>query len=126
MAKLSAYAWEKLLARWTGLQPTGEVKFICAIIASAIDEEPSEARLQHRRPFYSGFFTGYFFKYCKILGLDPEFVIEQVERANSSDEKLDRAAAKTDNRRFRNRSAENERNKAKRAMQQQARKLTKY
>ena len=65
--------WEKVLLRWCGMAPTGEVKLICAVIADGIVE----------RDKYPLFFSGGGFdKYCKTIGLDPDFVEQQINRAN--------------------------------------------
>jgi hypothetical protein len=68
--------WEKLLARWCGMQTTGEVKLICAVIADGIVD-------REKHPwFFSG---GGFDKYCRTIGLDPAFVLQQIKRAEKHD-----------------------------------------
>jgi len=69
--KVSVTQWSKLLTRWTGLSPTGEVRLICAVLADGVANSG--------RP--SSFFPDGFSAYCRLVGLNPEFVMEQVERA---------------------------------------------
>jgi hypothetical protein len=77
---VSRYNWEKLLIRWSGLEPIPEVKLLAAVAASIIAPEAGEPKLpkdfrnnaQWRRVFDP---------YMRVLHLDPEFVLEQIERA---------------------------------------------
>jgi hypothetical protein len=69
---VSRSAWEKLLLHWCEMQETGEVKLMCAVIADGIIE-----RVRHPW-FFSG---GGFDKYCRAIGLDPEFVQQQIKRS---------------------------------------------
>ena len=71
--KLSSNTWEKLLKRWLPFQSTPESNLIVAVIADGIVNRERE----------SWFFTnGGFETYCRIVGLDPEFVLQQIERAS--------------------------------------------
>jgi hypothetical protein len=77
---VSRYTWEKLLIRWSGLQPIPEVKLLAAIAASMIAPEAGEAKLpkdfrnsvQWRRVFDA---------YIHMLHLEPDFVLDQMDRA---------------------------------------------
>jgi hypothetical protein len=65
------------------MEPTGEVKLVCAVIASAIVEEPEDAIRAGRAPYRSGFFDGPVSIWCALIGLDWQFVIEQAERLSA-------------------------------------------
>lgn len=74
--KLSQATWEKLLNRWSDIQDCGEKRLLCAVIAQAIADESAKASA------FSGFFwTNGFVAYCRVLGLNHQFVIEQAKRA---------------------------------------------
>lgn len=80
MARVTSGQWEKVLLRWCNLEPTGEVRLICAVIADGIVK-----REEH--PWF--FSQGGFAKYCLAIGLDPDFVYSQIARANESTAKAD-------------------------------------
>ena len=70
--ELSRTQWERVLIRWCGLQQTPEVKLVCAVIADGIVD----------REKYSWFIAaGCLDAWCRIIGLDPVFVLEQIQRA---------------------------------------------
>jgi hypothetical protein len=75
---LGRLAWEKMLLRWSGMEPSGEVKLICAVIADGIIERERD------HWFFS---TGGFESYCSVIGLSPVFVLEQMYRAADFHEK---------------------------------------
>lgn len=70
--------WANVLSRWSDAPDCGEKKFmVWALghwIAEGAQEEP---------PFRGAFWEkgGNFGAYCKVIHLDPVFVMEQVERA---------------------------------------------
>jgi len=65
--------WEKLLMRWSGMQDTGEVRLICAVIADGIIERHRDKRF---------FLEGGFDNYCRAINLEPRFVKEQISRSD--------------------------------------------
>jgi len=83
--KLNETAWQKLIIRWSELKPTPEVKLIAAIIAKAIIDERKRS-LPH---FVGGFWDTNFLRYSKIIGINPQFLIEQINRANDFVPKLE-------------------------------------
>ena len=72
---ISRANWEKLLLRWSGMQPTGEARLICAVIADGIVDEDRS---------HLFFVSGGFDRYCKLISLDPVFVREQMDRAKAA------------------------------------------
>lgn len=70
--------WEKVLSRWSDAPECGEKRLLVALLAMAITEEARAVG-----DFEHGFFHrgGGFDKYCKVVGLNPQFVREQIERA---------------------------------------------
>ena len=85
-AGVSFSQWQTLLRRWCPLETTPEVKLLCAILAQAIDDEPAVAAGRRAPPFTTGFFrtgAGGFFRYCGLLNLDGDFVLEQIARARA-------------------------------------------
>jgi hypothetical protein len=73
--KVSRANWERLLLRWSGMQPTGEARLVCAVIADGIVDEDKS---------HLFFVSGGFDRYCKAVGLDPVFVKEQMLRAKTA------------------------------------------
>ena len=72
---LSRSHWEKLLLRWSGMHPTGEVKLICAVIADGICDVREQARF---------FQNGGLAAYCSAIGLDVDFIKQQIDRAEAA------------------------------------------
>lgn len=64
--------WERVLIRWCGLQPTPEVRLYCAAIADGIVDRKRDSWFFER---------GCFDAWCRVIGLDPVFVLEQIQRA---------------------------------------------
>lgn len=73
--RVSRSQWEKLLLRWSGMEATGEVRLVCAVLADGIVE-----REEHPW-FFSG---GGFATYCKAIGLNETYIQEQIERADAA------------------------------------------
>lgn len=76
---LSQSQWEKLLLRWSGMEPIGEVRLVCAVIASAIVEEKTPEG-GACAAYQTGFFNGPVSAWCALIGLDWRFVVEQAIR----------------------------------------------
>ena len=64
--------WERVLIRWCGLQQTPEVKLVCAVIADGIVD-------REKYPWFIA--AGCFDAWCRVIGLDTQFVLEQIQRA---------------------------------------------
>lgn len=82
--KLSQSKWERVLLRWCEMEHTGEVRLLCAVIAEGIATQDKDPW------FFSG---GGFSAYCRAIGLDPEFVLRQIERADAYEMTLEEEAA---------------------------------
>lgn len=72
---LSRTDWERLLLNWSNMAPTGEVRLVCAVLADGIVDRQKDPR------FFAG---GGFDAYCRVIGLDPVFVREQIGVADST------------------------------------------
>lgn len=81
MTRLPRRVWEKLLVRWCPMEATPEVNLVVWLLASAIADEPGEAARGGRKPFKGGFFDGRFNAWCRAVGLNPRFVLEQIDVA---------------------------------------------
>lgn len=79
--RLSQMQWEKLLSRWSEFPECGEKRLVCAVIASAIAEEPKEAVEQGRYPYMGGFWKRGFLQWCSAIALSPQFVLDQIKAA---------------------------------------------
>lgn len=80
--------WERLIFRWSGMEPIGEVKLACAVVAQAIADEPEAADKEQREPYGDEFFAHGVMRWCSLLGIDPAFLRAQLEvavRAHASD-----------------------------------------
>jgi hypothetical protein len=77
-AARSAASWERLLLRWTGAVHSPEARLVCFVIASAIAERLGGKEKYDNSRFFEG--DG-FSNYCRIVGLDPAFVSEQISRS---------------------------------------------
>lgn len=84
MTVLACITWRRMLEQWCPYEPTPEVRLVCWLLATAITDEPGEALDQGRQPFVGGFFAGGFQAWCSLVRLNPQFVMEQIARANAS------------------------------------------
>lgn len=85
--RLTTSQWEKMILRWAPISATPEVRLLCAVLATAIAEEPADAGRRHRQPYAHGFFSdGGFERYCAVLGLHADFVMDQIKRASCFDD----------------------------------------
>ena len=83
MTVLTNSSWEKLLLRWTNMQPTGEVRLVCAMLAAAIVADVTKATDEGRKPCGAGFCGSWRMDaWCGAIGLRGAFVREQVCRAH--------------------------------------------
>jgi hypothetical protein len=77
---LSREKWSVMLLRWTGFDASPELRLICAVIAEAI-----ATRSQSDISFLAGNGLN---NYCRLIGLDPQFVREQIGRADDFDKSV--------------------------------------
>lgn len=77
-AARSSASWEKLLLRWSGLIGSPEARLIVAVIASAIAERLRGEEDSANTRFFEG--DG-FNNYCRVIGLDPVAIAEQIRRS---------------------------------------------
>ena len=75
-------AWEKLIGRWASVGDCGEKRLLCAVIAEAIRHDYEKSQ-KNGNPIDSkddlGFyFRGQFLKHAKWIGLDHEYLKDQV------------------------------------------------
>lgn len=70
--ELNRAQWERVLIRWCDLQATPEVRLTCAVIADGIVD-------REKLPWF--FERGCFDAWCRVIGLDTQFVLEQIQRA---------------------------------------------
>jgi len=73
----NAGTWEKLLMRWSDFPLCGEKRLVCAVIANAIADDKKDHELQSVALRTRFFQTG-LSAYCGAIGLDSEFVRDQV------------------------------------------------
>lgn len=80
--RLNALRWHKVLSRWSEIPETPERKLLIAVLASAIEEE----QRSNAPDFTDGFFApgAGFEAYCAVAGLGPQFVREQIARAEAA------------------------------------------
>ena len=90
--------WEKLLLRWSGMDATPETKLACAVIAQTILDEQcgysDSVRTRFGQCFFDEIMTGGTAKWCHLLGIDPVYLSEQIERCLAADVDGLRAACK--------------------------------
>ena len=74
--------WEKLLRRWATVERSPASDLLVAVIAQAIEDKAASAR-QSGLPvtFTAAFFRNAIPSYCTCLGIDPQFLIEQCNKA---------------------------------------------
>lgn len=81
--RMSAQRWVDVLRRWSPFPDSPEKNLICYFLAQSIVEEPSWAASSGGTPFERGFFAKGegFDLYCQLIGLDPQFMREMIDRA---------------------------------------------
>ena len=77
-AARSSQSWEKLLLRWSGWSSIPEARLICAVISSFIAERLSGKEDSTNTRFFE---DGVFDSYCRVIGLDPTAISEQIQRS---------------------------------------------
>ncbi len=75
-------SWNRLLRRWSVRSDSPERNLLISVIAQAITDECADAKQLRRAPhFRRGGFVEGMRGYCAAIGLDHEFLLEQLERA---------------------------------------------
>lgn len=72
--ELSRTQWERVLIRWCDMPALPEVKLTCAVIADGIVD-------REKYPWFIA--AGCFDAWCRVIGLDTQFVLEQIQRAEA-------------------------------------------
>lgn len=86
--------WEKLFARWSAVPVCPEVRLACAVIASGIAEELSEASRKNRPAFVNRNVTESLKYWCALIGIQWPFVLDRIGDSNAVDVTELRAAIK--------------------------------
>lgn len=80
---LGLLRWTKILARWASTPESPEKRLIVAVLAQAIsDEQDRVKRSKYSLDLNFGFSESMFEAYCRMVGLNPDFVREQVSIAH--------------------------------------------
>ncbi len=74
--------WEKLIRRWAQVARSPESDLLAAVIAQAI-EDRANSDMESGLPvtFGPSFMKNALPSYCTCLGIDPQFLIEQCNKA---------------------------------------------
>ncbi len=74
--------WEKLIRRWAQVERSPESDLLVAVIAQAIEDKASRSRTSGLSvTFGPSFMKNALPSYCACLGIDPQFLIEQCNKA---------------------------------------------
>ena len=74
--------WEKLLRRWATIERSPASDLLVAIIAQAIEDKASSSRSSGLQvTFAPSFMKNAIPSYCACLGIDPQFLLEQCNKA---------------------------------------------
>ncbi len=74
--------WEKLLRRWATVGRSPESEFLIAIIAQAIEDKATADRSSGLPvTFAPSFMESAIPSYCACIGVDPQFLLEQCNKA---------------------------------------------
>ena len=74
--------WEKLLRRWATVDRSPESEFLIAIIAQAIEDKATGDRSSGLPvTFAPSFMASAIPSYCACIGVDPQFLLEQCNKA---------------------------------------------
>lgn len=77
---LGLEAWERLISRWSSVPDMPEKRLLVRVIAQAIaDAEESAAK--HYTAIGNSWMTRAVVGYCRLLGIDSEFLADQVKKA---------------------------------------------
>lgn len=75
-------SWELLLKRWSEVPDCGEKRLLCRVIAEAICDAYRKDGGMQLVASGAGFFGGPLKLYARVLGMDCQFVRDQVLRAS--------------------------------------------
>ena len=74
--------WEKLLRRWSTVERSPSSDLLVAVIAQAIEDKAMKARSSGLDvAFGPSFMKNAIPSYCTCLGIDPQFLLEQCNKA---------------------------------------------
>lgn len=78
--------WEKLLRRWATVGRSPESEFLIAVIAQAIEDKATADRSSGLAVnFAPSFLENAIPSYCACIGVDPQFLLEQCNKAFSTE-----------------------------------------
>ncbi len=77
---LGLEAWERLICRWSVVPDMPEKRLLVRVIAQAISDA-EESAVKHYSSIGNGWRTRAVVGYCRMLGIDPDFLSDQVKRA---------------------------------------------
>lgn len=72
---LSSATWQKMILRWTELEPTGEVRLIAAAMGEWIHERQNKALKNFDEPTYGGSLGRALESACMALGIDFSYLL---------------------------------------------------
>lgn len=76
--------WEKLLRRWATVGRSPESEFLVGVIAQAIEDKATGDRSSGLPvTFAPSFLESAIPSYCAFIGIDPQFLLEQCNKAFS-------------------------------------------
>ncbi|HQQ68770.1 MAG TPA: hypothetical protein PLL92_00435 [Alicycliphilus sp.] len=74
--------WEKLLRRWATVDRSPESEFLVGVIAQAIEDKATADRSSGLPvTFAPSFMESAIPYYCACIGIDPQFLLEQCNKA---------------------------------------------
>jgi hypothetical protein len=86
--QMSVTRWGQLLERWSSAPESGEKRMMVHLLAAAIVEESRRETREFDERFKGGYFepSSYFDRHLELLGIDPEFMREQIAAAQEASE----------------------------------------
>lgn len=74
--------WQKLILRWSPLEPTPEVKLLSGVIALAIEDCTKRAKKIFAEPCYHAQLSRTAVpSYCSLIGVSFDFLCERCDQA---------------------------------------------
>ena len=74
--------WEKLLRRWSTVERSPDADLLVAVIAQAIEDKATADRSSCLPvTFAPSFMASAIPSYCACIGVDPQFLLEQCNKA---------------------------------------------
>ncbi len=78
---LPAHVWQRMILRWTDLQPEGEVKLLAAAAGAWIHDEHYKAVENGQEPHYGRELVRSLGNVCAALGIDFDFMLARLDDA---------------------------------------------